>query len=150
MEFSSEYQQALYKAMTLLRYNERTCHELRERLLASKFSEETSDKVVKHLAEEGLLNDKRYAEYYLVCYKDKKSIKRIRKKLMEKGVAENVIDEVLEEADDSGAFEKALKKQLVRRKVSDISEADYPTKKKIAESLYRQGYPAEKIKNILY
>lgn len=146
---SDEYNQALHKAMVLLQYNDRTTHELRERLLKEKYTEDTVDDVITYLTEDGLINDRRYAGYYVTCYISKKSISTIRRKLEEKGIDEDIIDEALSVADDTRALEEALRKQLVRRGISDISEADYVTGRKIADALYRQGYSASKIREVL-
>ena len=103
--------------------------------------------VTEFLINERYINDRRYAEYYVVCYSSKRSISRIHRELLSKGIDKDIVDDVLDECDDTEAFNKALEKQLRKRGISDISEADYMTRKKIADSLYRQGFSAVRLQN---
>lgn len=145
---NAEYKKALNKALVLIRYNDRTCREIKTRLLESGFSDNTADKVVVYLKEQHFLDDRRYAEYYVECYSSRRSLARMRRELSDKGIEDCIIADVLNEADETTALEKALKKQLVKRKLSDISEADYADKRKISEALYRQGYSYDKIRRL--
>ncbi len=149
MDSDIEYKQALNKALVILKYNDRTCLEVRERLLKNGFMDDTVTRVIDYLSEQHFLDDRRYAEYYVTCYSSKRSVSRIRKELEVKGIENYIIEEALEEADDSEALKKALKKQLLRRNISDISEADYIVKRKISEALYRQGFQADKIRSLI-
>lgn len=148
MDSDTEYKQALNKALVILKYNDRTCREIKDRLLKNGFSDDVVNKVIIYLEEQHFLDDRRYAEYYVTCYSSRRSLGRIRRELAGKGIEEYIIDEVLDGADDSDALEKALGKQLLKRKLSNISEADYAVRNKISEALYRQGYSVDKIKNL--
>ena len=147
MESDSEYKRALNKALVLIGHNDRTAYEVKARLIQNGFSEDTAVKVTEYLINERYINDRRYAEYYVVCYSSKRSISRIRRELLSKGIDKDIVDDVLDECDDTEAFNKALEKQLRKRGISDISEADYMTRKKIADSLYRQGFSAVRLQN---
>ena len=147
MESDSEYKRALNKALVLIGDNDRTADEVKARLIQNGFSEDTAVQVTEYLINERYINDRRYAEYYVVCYSSKRSISRIRRELLSKGIDKDIVDDVLDECDDTEAFNKALEKQLRKRGISDISEADYMTRKKIADSLYRQGFSAVRLQN---
>ncbi len=136
----TDYKQALNKALVLINYKDRTCHEIREKLIKEGFQEDIADEVIRFLCEDGFLNDRRYAEYYVVCYENRRSKYRIKNELFSKGISEDIITEVLDESDESQAYDKALSKQLSKYGLSDIDEADYQTKSKIYNALYRQGY----------
>lgn len=147
MESDSEYKRALNKALVLIGHNDRTAYEVKVRLLHNGFSEDIAVQVIEFLINERYINDRRYAEYYAVCYSSKRSVSRIRKELLLKGVNKDIVDDVLNECDDTEAFNRALEKQLRKRGFSDITEADYMTRKKIADSLYRQGFSTVRLQN---
>ena len=136
----TDYKQALNKALVFINYKDRTCHEVREKLSKEDYQEDTIDEVIAFLCNDGFLNDRRYAEYYVVCYENRRSRYRIKTELRSKGISDDIISEVLLDSDESQAYEKALSKQLAKYGLSDIEEADYQTKSKIFASLYRQGY----------
>lgn len=136
----TDYKQALNKALVFINYKDRTCHEVREKLSKEDYQEDIIEEVIGFLCNDGFLNDRRYAEYYVVCYENRRSRYRIKTELRSKGISDDIISEVLLDSDESQAYEKALSKQLAKYGLSDIEEADYQTKSKIFASLYRQGY----------
>ena len=136
----TDYKQALSKALVFINYKDRTCHEVREKLSKEEYPRDTIDEVVEFLCNDGFLNDRRYAEYYVVCYENRRSKYRIKTELRSKGISDDIISEVLINSDESQAYEKALSKQLSKYGLNNIEEADYQTKSKIYASLYRQGY----------
>ena len=140
LDMESEYKRAIGKALVLVGHSDRTAYELTNRLIQNGFSEEIVQQVTEFLIDERYIDDNRYAQYYVVCYQGKRSVARIRRELLTKGIDKSIVDDVLCECDDAEAFDKALQKQLRKRNVSDISQADFATRKKIAEALYRQGF----------
>ena len=136
----TDYKQALNKALVFINYKDRTCHEVREKLSKEDYQEDIIEEVIGFLCNDGFLNDRRYAEYYVVCYENRRSRYRIKTELRFKGISDDIISEVLLDSNESQAYEKALSKQLAKYGLSDIEEADYQTKSKIFASLYRQGY----------
>lgn len=149
MESDSEYKRALNKALVLIGHNDRTAYEVKMRLIQNGFSEDIALKVTEFLINERYINDRRYAEYYVVCYSSRRSISRIRRELLSKGIDKDIVDDALDECDDTEAFHKALEKQLGKRGISDIIEADYMTQKKIADALYRQGFSAARLQSYI-
>ncbi len=145
MEQNSEYKRALNKALVLVGHNERTAYEVKMRLVRYGFTEDTAIRVAEYLINERYINDRRYAEYYVVCYGSKRSVSRIRKELLAKGIDRDIVDDVLDACDDAEAFERALRKQLIKRGISDISETDYTSRRKIADALYRQGFSVARL-----
>ena len=67
MESDSEYKRALNKALVLIGHNDRTAYEVKARLIQNGFSEDTAVQVTEFLINERYINDRRYAEYYVVC-----------------------------------------------------------------------------------
>ena len=96
MESDSEYKRALNKALVLIGHNDRTAYEVKARLIQNGFSEDTAVQVTEYLINERYINDRRYAEYYVVCYSSKRSISRIRRELLSKGIDKDIVDDVLD------------------------------------------------------
>ena len=129
MESDSEYKRALNKALVLIGHNDRTAYEVKARLIQNGFSEDTAVQVTEYLINERYINDRRYAEYYVVCYSSKRSISRIRRELISKGIDKDIVDDVLDECDDTEAFYKALEKQLRIRGIRDKRSRLYDEEK---------------------
>jgi len=149
-----EYKSALAVALRFLNHKDRTEHEICERLIKDEYDEKIIAEVISYLKEQGYVNDKRYAEYYYICYKEKRSIRRIKTELTSKGIEESIIDDVETSLDviaDSQreAVERVLKKQLTRRKIKDYATASYEEKCSIKAALYRQGYAIDIIADVL-
>lgn len=140
MNKTEEYNQALGKALALINYGDKTSKEMFGKLINAGFSEETSGEVVNFLIEDGLINDRRYAEYYIVCYSAKRSKLRIKNDLLAKGIDNELILELLEDCDETNAYEKALNIELNKHNIQSLDEADYKTYGKIYKALYRKGF----------
>lgn len=140
-----EYKKALDKALRLLLNSDRTVHELRSRLEREGYTEAITQSVVDYLIQECYLDDKRYAEYYVVCYKEKRSRKRIHKDLTDKGVDNSIIELFIDECDDKLALEKALNKQLSKHCIESVSDVPWNIRQKISAALYRQGFRSDDI-----
>ncbi len=135
-----EYKSALSKALSLLQHNDRTVYELRNKLLEKDFSEEVVEKVIDYLVSDKMLDDERYAKYYIVCYNDKRSTRRIISDLRAKGIDDLLIEQCMDECSDEVAIRKAFSKQLVKRNISEDDEISLKDKQKISAALFRQGF----------
>lgn len=142
------YKDALNVSLRYISHRDRTMCEVVNRLEREGYSGEITDRVLSFLKEQGYVNDRRYAEYYIVCYKDKRSIRRILQELKNRGIDDELLDEVMETADaDTGmAVRNALKKQMERRGIADMNQASCQEKNKIMAALFRQGYSVEEIR----
>lgn len=144
----SMYKEAMSVSLKYISRRDRTEYEVIKRLKKDGCPSKIVDMVMPDLKEQGYINDKRYAEYYIVCYKDKRSVKRIMQALKKKGIDDDLLSEVMENADIdmSEAVRKALKKQLAKRGISDTDNISYEDREKVMAALFRQGYPAEDIR----
>ena len=136
-----------------LRYISRSDHteyEVRNNLLSKDYPEEAVDQAIDFLKENNYINDRRYAEYYVVCYKDRRSSARIWMDLQRKGVDEQIISESMETVDmsSSEAAVKAVKKHLVRKNIT-INDIDYNESCKLFAALSRQGFSFDEIKQAM-
>jgi regulatory protein len=97
------FEQALSIGYAYLSRRERTEHELREHLLKRHAEPETTEAVLQELAEQGYVNDSRFARLFI---QDKRHLSqwgsaRIRRGLIERGIPREVGDRALgEEIDD--------------------------------------------------
>lgn len=151
LTMKSDEKEALMAALRYVSHKDRTVYEVSSKLDSIDCSKEVKEFVLSYLKEHGYLNDRRYAEYYLVCYKDKRSLRRITMELSNKGIDDDVIDEAIELAgvDELQAVRRAMKKQFVRRGISDVNDMSPDEKNKISNALFRQGFRAEHIREVM-
>lgn len=151
LKMSSDCKEALTAALRYVSHKDRTVYEVCNKLKELDYSEEITDNVISYLKEHRYLNDRRYAEYYLVCYKDKRSLRRIEMELSNRGIDPDIISEAVAQAevDEMQAVRNAMRKQMVRRGISDLKEMTVDEKNKISSALYRQGYRAEHIREAM-
>ncbi len=135
-------------AMRFLATRMYTSREIFDRLRRKGYSAETAEEVVTELIEEGLLDDKRFAEFYIsdnvsIGYK---GIYRIKQELLRKGVPGSVIDRAVANAEID--CEEALR-EFVRQK---LSVTDIETRKdyeRFRTMLARRGYSLSEINEVL-
>ena len=70
--------------MSLLQSMDRTESELRDRLLRQDFPEETVDQAVRYVKSFGYVDDRRYAESFILSRKGRKSRREIYAELSER------------------------------------------------------------------
>lgn len=145
---NSIYNKALSVSLRYISHKDRTADEVINRLKKDGCSDGIIDSVMSFLGEQGYVNDRRYAEYYIECYKDKRSIARIMQDLRKKGIDNSLLEEVMESADidTSYAVGRALRKQLTKRGITDTCGMSYEDRNKVAAALARQGYSADDIR----
>lgn len=140
-----EYSKTLAAALKLINYCDRTKAELHRKLIDKEMREDVIEDVIEKLESEGFINDSRYAEYYIICYSDKRSKRRIARELSEKGISDVIIEECIDECNDVEALRNALDKQLRKRGLSVKDNISVKEREKIAAALYRQGFEGKDI-----
>ena len=131
------------KAMSLLQSMDRTESELRDRLLRQDFPEETVDQAVRYVKSFGYVDDRRYAESFILSRKGRKSRREIYAELSGKKIDGEIVDEMMErcyEESDSGE---------ARKKHYDPSRASVEEKQKLYAYLARKGFSYGEIKKAL-
>ena len=131
-----ELLEAKKKAMSLLKYMDRTEWQLRDKLAAKGFSEEAVEGAV----------DYRYAVHFVELHYEQRSRQRMRQDLYQRHVPEEYIDLALESIceNDDVALQEAL-----RKITKGETEYSYEEKQKIAGKLYRKGFRLGDIKRVL-
>nr|WP_162156369.1 regulatory protein RecX [[Eubacterium] cellulosolvens] len=132
---------AAVRAMKLLLYKQRSEQELRKKLL-EEFGEDAIEEAVKYCASFGYVNDRKYAENYLLSYRNKKSANVIRRELEQRGVATAVIDEAFGEHPYE---EREIVDELVRKKAGAPRKLDDRELRRTYAYLARKGFSSSVI-----
>ena len=141
-----ELLEAKKKAMSLLKYMDRTEWQLRDKLAAKGFSEEAVEGAIDYVKSFHYLDDYRYAVHFVEIHQEQRSRQRMRQDLYQRHVPEEYIDLALESIceNDDIALQEALRK--ITRGETEFS---YEEKQKIAGKLYRKGFRLGDIKRVL-
>ena len=141
-----ELLEAKKKAMSLLKYIDRTEWQLRDKLAAKGFSEEAVEGAVDYVKSFHYLDDYRYAVHFVELHYEQRSRQRMRQDLYQRHVPEEYIDLALESIceNDDVALQEAL-----RKITKGETEYSYEEKQKIAGKLYRKGFRLGDIKRVL-
>ena len=141
-----ELLEAKKKAMSLLKYMDRTEWQLRDKLAAKGFSEEAVEGAVDYVKSFHYLDDDRYAVHFVELHYEQRSRQRMRQDLYQRHVPEEYIDLALESIceNDDVALQEAL-----RKITKGETEYSYEEKQKIAGKLYRKGFRLGDIKRVL-
>lgn len=136
------------KAMSLLQSMDRTESELRDRLLRKDFPEETVDQAVRYVKSFGYVDDRRYAESFILSRKGRKSRREIYAELSGKKIDGEIVDEMMERCYEESDSGEALR-HLLRKKHYDPSRASVEEKQKLYAYLARKGFSYGEIKKAL-
>ena len=136
------------KAMSLLQSMDRTESELRDRLLRQDFPEETVDQAVRYVKSFGYVDDRRYAESFILSRKGRKSRREIYAELSGKKIDGEIVDEMMERCYEESDSGEALR-HLLRKKHYDPSRASVEEKQKLYAYLARKGFSYGEIKKAL-
>lgn len=136
------------KAMSLLQSMDRTESELRDRLLRQDFPEETVDQAVRYVKSFGYVDDRRYAESFILSRKGRKSRREIYAELSGKKIDGEIVDEMMARCYEESDSGEALR-HLLRKKHYDPSRASVEEKQKLYAYLARKGFSYGEIKKAL-
>ena len=139
---------AKLKAMSLLKYQDRTKKELKERLMRAEFPEFITEGAVAYVESFGYINDDAYIRNFIDSRKDKKSRREIYALLRQKGVDMNRAEEIMEEMYEVHSDQEAIR-ELLRKKHWDFACTDPKEKQKIYGYLVRKGFRYEDIRQVI-
>lgn len=132
-------------AMQILEFKTRTEQELRQKLKSKDFSEEQIEDAVEYVKGFGYINDRRYAETYILNRQQEKSRTKIIQELMQKGIDHSIAEEAWEEACDSERSEKDILREQVQKKLSTIDIPDEKQLRRIFAFFMRRGFKYDDI-----
>ena len=143
-----ESKKAAEKAMALLLHKDRTRQELTDRLCRAGFSERASEEALAYVEQYGYIDDRRYAERYVMFQKGKKSEKELVYQLTGRGVPKEIVYEVLREGEYDGEEEAVRNLIMKRLKGRKFCELSYEERQKTALYLGRKGYDFQVVKKV--
>lgn len=143
-----ELKRAELKAMELLQLRDRSEKELRDKLIAKEFSEETIEETVKFLYAHHYLDDLRLCKSFIRVRAGAYSKKELAHKLSERGIQKQVIEEAFEELEEEESevpSEADAAVKLVQKKLKGRTSISYEEKQKLLAALYRKGFSRSSI-----
>ena len=143
-------QRALDLAYAYINSRDRTVSEVQQRLQRRGVSEELTERAVQTLADQGFLDDARFARLFVA---DKRTLEqwgseRIRRGLLSRGIDRHLAEEALavepapELADEEPESELARALTLLRRRFPEPPE-DRRDRNRALGMLMRKGYESE-------
>ena len=142
-----DYEKCKKYALNLVNTRMYTCSEINERLLRKGADKENAERVVTELMTLGILDDRKYAEYYIEdAVRANKGVYRIKQELYKKGIASALIDE-LTKGQSADVFSALL--EYARFKFGEKCEYSYKEYSNIKAHLARRGYSYGEIESCL-
>lgn len=139
----AELKKAKLKAMSILKYRDRTEKELRMKLKQAGFLESVIDAAVEYVISFHYIDDERYTASYIRYKKDLKSIRQMQMELVEKGIPKDMFNRVIE---DQQVSEEEAVRRAIKKRTEDVDTLPQELKQKLIASLYRKGFSQEEIK----
>ena len=135
--------ETLNRAMRLLAQRDHSETELRRKLAAQDVSEEDVEQAIAYCHEHHWLDDRRFAERYLVMRSQKGyGVQRIQQELGMKGIACELIHDAFASSDIDWC---ALAKQTAHRKFGQTLPQEWKEKAKVQRFLLYRGFFQEEI-----
>lgn len=132
-----ERKNAIRKAMSLLLYKDRTEQELLCRLKEAGYGETARQEALAYVKSFGYINDRRYAENYVIGAMHEKSRRMMRHFLEEKGVPAEWIEEALASVPDR---EEEIILPLLRKKAGPPHHLEEKELRRCVAYLGRKGF----------
>lgn len=142
----SREKEAIRKAMRLLVSRDRSEQELRERLAREGYDPESAGTAIDYVKSYGYVNDRRYAENYVMSAGSKKSRAALRSFLQEKGIAGEEIENALEELPGD---ETELIGQLLVKKAGQPHKMEEKELRRALGYLARKGFSSGDIWKVI-
>ena len=134
------------RALYLLKSSDKTESEIRRKLREGYYPEAAIDSTIEFLREYHLVDDQDYGRRYIRTYGDKRSRKRLRFDLMQKGLDKAQISQLLEE---EAVPETEQIEEFLRRKGYDPKTISQKDKGKLVSALVRKGFSYDVIAQVM-
>ena len=139
---------AKLRAMHLLTDTARSEKGLREKLRQGHYPEDIIEQAMDYVRSFGYLDDRKYAESFVLSRKESKSRKEIYAALLQKGVSAEQIQEVLDEVYAEEGEREAIQKLILKKHV-DVLQANEEELHKLYGYLARKGFRYEEIRKAI-
>lgn len=142
---------AKLRCMNLLKARAYTEKQLRDKLYQGEYTADVIDEALDYVKSFGYIDDKQYAEDFIMYNVEKKSRRRMEQDLFAKGIDKHIVREIFErlQEEEEGPDEEALAKELLRKKNYDPQTATNKEKQKLSAFLYRKGFNMDTIRRVL-
>ena len=145
----TEWKESRKAALKLLEYKGRTEKELREKLAEKGFGEELIEDAVAYAASFGYLDDRRYAQSYILNRQGSKSRRKLQNELRQKGIGEGVFGEAWDALPLEERDERTLIREQLEKKIPPGTKPDEKTLRRTYAYFLRRGFRHEDIMAVL-
>jgi len=141
---------AKLRAMNLLKDRDLTEHALRRKLKEGYYPEDSIRIAIEYVKNYGYIDDRRYAQNYLIFKSVSKSRYQIKNFLLQKGIDKDLILEVCDEfyATSENSERDLVEKLILKRKI-DIFNITRDEKAKLLGYLTRRGFRIDLINGVI-
>lgn len=136
-----ERQDAVNDLLASLSRRAHTVRTAKDKLKERGFSHDAIAYAIEKMQDYGYIDDKQYAQDYIEQFRATRSALRIRRDLMQKGIASSIVDEMLASQDESEACYRSLQRKARGKEWSDES------KLKVMRSLVSQGFSFDTVRS---
>ncbi len=137
---------AKLKAMSLLKYQDRTRKELKDRLMRAEFPEFITEGAIAYVESFGYINDEEYVRRYMEYKAGTKSRIQIKMDLRKKGIGTEILERIFDEYEyeEDGVLEEQVQKRI--RQKGSVTKENF---QKYYGYFARKGFNSVKIIDLL-
>jgi len=143
---------ARLRAMNLLMKHRFTEKQLRDKLSDGEYPSDIIDNAIEYVISYGYVDDVSFAEDYIFCHRENKSIARIRNDLLAKGIKRDVVEETIRrtQASQEPIDETAQINALLRKKGYNPDNTSFEEERKLYAFLCRKGFSMSAVRQCLH
>ena len=137
---------AKLKAMSLLKYQDRTRKELKDRLMRAEFPEFITEGAIAYVESFGYINDEEYVRRYMEYKAGTKSRIQIKMDLRKKGIGTEILERIFDEYEyeEDDVLEEQVQKRI--RQKGSVTKENF---QKYSGYFARKGFNSVKIIDLL-
>ena len=137
---------AKWKAMSLLKYQDRTRKELKDRLMRAEFPEFITEGAIAYVESFGYINDEEYVRRYMEYKAGTKSRIQIKMDLRKKGIGTEILERIFDEYEyeEDDVLEEQVQKRI--RQKGSVTKENF---QKYYGYFARKGFNSVKIIDLL-
>ena len=137
---------AKLKAMSLLKYQDRTRKELKDRLMRAEFPEFVTEGAIAYVESFGYINDEEYVRRYMEYKSGNKSRIQIKMDLRKKGIGTEILERIFDEYEyeEDDVLEEQVQKRI--RQKGSVTKGNF---QKYYGYFARKGFNSVKIIDLL-
>ncbi len=138
---------ARLRLLGLLQRRAYTEYQLRDKLSKSGYADDVADDAIAYVKDLHLIDDYEYCRDYITYSSERKSRRRIRADLRQKGVSIDIIEEAFDSVISGGdlADEEQLIRRLMDKRHYDPTTASFEDMQKMKAYLYGKGFDPDTI-----